>query len=214
MNEKTMAWETALQYVLDTTYAELERANLRWALIGSVASALQGCPVTPWDIDLLACTPDVVERFASLMSPHAATSPADAERRQVDWLSYLEEPVSVHRDDYGYLWHFGRWFVADFQVEMAHIAPPEGHPGTSWAGGIWEAGPKIWPHLRQVPFAGHQVPVVPLEIQLGTNLERGLQERVDQIVECLRQDEYDRKLLDRSLAPRYRDEIRRLLQGS
>lgn len=209
-----MAWKTALQCVLDASYAGLERAQLRWALIGSVASALQGCPVAPRDMDLLACTPEVVERFAGLMSPYAAASPADAERRQVDWLSSPEEPVAVHRDDYGYLWHFGRWFVADFQVEMAHIAPPDGKPVASWAGGIWEAGPEIWPHLRYVPFAGYPVPVVPLEIQLETSLERGLQERVGQIVDRLRQDGYDQELLDRRLAPRYRDEIQRLMQGS
>jgi hypothetical protein len=58
------------------------------------------------------------------------------------------------------------------------------------------------------------VPVVPLEIQLETNLERGLPDRVAQIVDRFRQDGYDRELLDHSLAPRYREEVLRLLHSS
>ena len=63
-------------------------------------------------------------------------------------------------------------YIDDFKVEAAHIEPPPGHPGAKDGVGIWEAGPEIWPYVQNVLFADYQVPVVPLEIQMGTTLQR------------------------------------------
>ena len=97
------------------------------------------------------------------------------------------------------MWHFGRWLVAGLKVEIAHIRAPEGFPTSKDGAGIWEAGPEIWPHLRRMPFAGHEVPVAPLEIQLETSLGRGLEERVAAITAVLRNQGYERELLERAL---------------
>jgi hypothetical protein len=49
-------------------------------------------------------------------------------------------------------------------------------------------------------YGGHPLPVVPLEIQLETNLNRGLEERSVEIVAVLRQRGYDSRLLQRALS--------------
>lgn len=62
-----MSWQQALEVVLQTIHSPLERDQLRWAVIGSVASTLQGCPFVPRDIDLLTISPEGVRQIAQLM---------------------------------------------------------------------------------------------------------------------------------------------------
>jgi hypothetical protein len=188
-----------LEKVLSLVHDALARDGVSWAVVGSAATALQGCEIVPRDLDLLAAQPDGVLRFAELMAPYTPATvaePADHDH----WRSSQACPLSVGPDDYGFTWWFGRWVVAGCKVEMAHIAPPPGHPTSGEDAGIWEAGPEIWPYIREVPFGGVQVPVVPLEIQLETCLRRGLAERVAEIVRVFRRAGYDRRLVEAALS--------------
>ncbi|MBN1483678.1 MAG: hypothetical protein JXA37_03065 [Chloroflexia bacterium] len=206
-----MDWRSALETVLQVVSEPLARERARWAVVGSVASALQGCPVQPGDIDFLALEPAGVYRFAELMAAYTPArwdEPVDAP----GWRSSAEKPLSVGPDDYGFFWHFARWFIDGVKVEIAHIAPPEHLPTSADAAGIWEAGPEIWPHLRQVAFAGYSLPVAPLEIQLQTNLQRGLAERAQQIVDLFARQGYDAALLQRSLSAANREAFERMLE--
>jgi len=184
----------------------------RCAVIGSVASALQGCQVQPRDLDLLAVRPEEVTRFAELMW---AYTPKDVEHSpgHADWLSSQETPLSIGPDDYGFVWHFGRWLVDGVKVEMAHIAPPKGLPMSADGAGIWEAGPESWPHIRMVSFGGRPVPVVPLEIQLETCLSRGLEDRVATIIAVLREGGYDRNLVEMALSRGHMEAFESLMAG-
>ena len=194
-----MSWELCLNTVLASAQPVFTGDELRCAVIGSVATALQGCRVTPRDIDLLAIEPGVAFRFADLMSAHAPEQcPHTSDH--ADWLSSAETPLSIGPDDYGFAWHFGRWLVEGVKVEIAHIVAPEGFPTSADGAGIWEAGPEIWPYVRRVSFGEHRVAVVPLEIQLGTNLSRGLEERTTEIVSVLKKKGYDRELVRRALS--------------
>ena len=194
-----MTWKMALEMVLSHAHSLFTGDEPRCAVIGSAASALQGCEVSPRDIDLLAIQPGVVYRFAELMTAH---TPPRCEHPpgHADWLSSVELPVSAGPDDYGFVWHFGRWLVESVKVEMAHIVAPEGFPTSEDGAGIWEAGPEIWPHLRRVSFACYQVRVVPLEIQLETSLQRGLEERLAAIQAVLQTEGADSGLLQRALS--------------
>ena len=206
-----MPWESTLQQVLDCSYAGLERAQIRWAVIGSPASALQGCRIVPRDIDILVMAPEYVRRFAEFMTSY--TPPVCAHSTdEDDWHSSREYPVDAGPDDYGFVWHFARWYVDGFKVEVAHILPPEGFPTASSGAGIWEAGSEIWPHVKRIPFAGYQVPVVPLEIQLETNLTRGLRERVQAIITVFQERGYDPTLARRSLRSSHREAVEKLIQ--
>ncbi len=193
-----MSWQLALNAILDLTQPLFAGDEPQCVIIGSVASALQGCQVSPGDIDVLAVKAEVVYRFAAQMSaytlPQCAYAPGDEK-----WLSSEEMLVSAGPDDYGFVWHFGRWEVDGVKVEIAHIVAPAGFPTSEDGAGIWEAGPEIWPLIRKVMFAGHAVPVVPLEVQLETNLSRGLEERSAEIIAVLHQRGYDRKLVQKAL---------------
>lgn len=194
-----MLWHRALEIVLQAIDEPLRRDQLRWAVIGSVASTLQGCHFAPGDIDILADAPETVGRIAKLMKPHtpqtAVAPPGDG-----NWLSSPELPVSIGPDPLGAVWHFSRWLVAGVKVEVAHIQAPKGFAAAADGAGIWEAGPEIWPHIRFVNFANFSVPVVPLEIQLQTNLGRGRTERCREIQRVLEENAHDRELLKESLA--------------
>jgi hypothetical protein len=205
-----MPWRSALETIVALAQPMLRGPHC--ALIGSAASALQGCRVVPGDIDLLAVDPEAVSCFAGLM---AAYTPPHGEHStdHARWLSSQETPLSTGPDDWGFFWHFGRWQVDGIKVEIAHIAAPEGAKTSADGAGIWEAGPEIWPHIRFVPLAGMSVPVVPLEIQLGTNLSRGLEERAAEIVAVLRRDGYDGELIHRALHSKHLPRFEATMKG-
>lgn len=205
-----MSWKLALNTVLDLAQPLFDGNTPQCAVIGSVATALQGCRVTPGDLDLLAIEPEVTFRFAELMSAHApelCQHPTD----HAEWLSSGETPLFIGLDDYGFTWHFGRWLVHGVKVEIAHIVAPEGFPTSEQGAGIWEAGPEIWPRIRTISYAGHRVPVVPLEIQVETTMQRGLEERTSELVSVLKQSGYDRELVQRALTAEHQQTFQALL---
>ena len=196
-----MAWQDTLRTFLELTYDTLEKEGLAWAVVGSTATALQGCRVQPHDLDLLARDPRSVFRCAELLAPFAAV-----ESTGDFFLSTRTVPVFVGPMG-GMDWHFARWMIAGLYVEVAHIAAPEGHDGFH-DGIVWECGPAIWPHVRREAFADYSVPVVPLEIQVGTSLGRGQtkhgedpMDRVREIARVFRASGYDRALLEWALSP-------------
>ena len=205
-----MDWQRVLEDVLGRVHPLLGQDESRWVVVGSVATVLQGCELTPGDIDVLAYRPEGVQRFAERM---AACTPPRCEHGtdHEDWYSSQEHLLSVGPDDYGFYWHFGRWFIEGVKVEIAHLTPPEGFPLSESGAGIWEGGAEIWPHVREVDFAGYRVPVVPLEIQLETSLGRGLEARVAEIVRVLRARGYDRDLIERSLRAKHQERFEALM---
>lgn len=206
-----MHWQSALEQVLEIIYTPLDHDRVRWAVIGSVASVLQGCQISPNDIDILAFNPQGVYCVAELMAGYAPPT-CEYPLGDIEWRSSEALPVSAGPDEYGFTWHFARWFVDDFRVEVAHIVAPEGFPTSNDGAGIWEAGPEIWPFIRTQPFAGYQLPVVPLEIQLETNLSRGLENRVGEIVAVFQENGYDCALIQKSLAKRHLKVLEGLMQ--
>lgn len=206
----TKAWEPILEAVLERVCPAEDEGSLRWAVIGSVATALQGCRVEPRDIDFLARQPDEVFRFAACMAVYAPPvcplPPGDPM-----WVASAERSVDVSTDAYGFRWHFARWIVDGVKVEVAHISPPPRFRTSADGAGIWEGGAEIWPHVVWTPFEGRTIPVVPLEIQLATNLSRGLENRVSEIVAVFRRRGYDRGLLDRALRVETRARVDALL---
>jgi hypothetical protein len=200
-----MSWQSALQTILHAAHDALERDGVQWAVAGSTATALQGCETSPKDIEILTMKPEAVVRFAELLSAFAAAE-CEVESPAVGpWRSTKDVPVFVG-SYWGLDWHFACWDLEDFEVEVVHIVAPDGHPAFRDSDGVWDCDPRIWPHVRRVPFAGYEVPVVPLEIQLETNMVRGqtmrgesLEGRISEIIRVLKENGYDRALLEWSL---------------
>ena len=115
-----MSWERCLNTVIAVAQPVFTGDDPRCAVIGSVATALQGCRVSPRDIDLLALEPGVPTRFAELMSaPAPEQCPHSPDH--ADGVSSKETPLWIGPDDYGVTWHLGRWW---------HRSPPGGtHDG-------------------------------------------------------------------------------------
>jgi len=199
-----MTWQEGLCTVLQYVYDPLEEEGVGWAVVGSTATVLQGCRLAPHGLNLLAQEPAGVYRFAELLRPSAGPdSPEVRERRGDICLSTPSVPVQIWRE-WGCLWHGAQGVIGDVGAGIVHIADPEGR---GFHGGVvWECGPALWSHLRRVAFAGYSVPVVPLEFQVGTNLDRGrtkhgedCMDRVREIARVFRENGYDRALLEWAL---------------
>jgi len=182
-----MAWQDTLRTFLELTYDTLEKAGVGWAVAGSTATALQGCRLTPHGLNLLVQEPRWVFRLAELLAP------------------FQTEPVQAFTE-WNHYWHTAGFVINGGGVGVAHLADPQGR---EFHGGVvWECGPAVWSHLRHVAFAGYSVPVVPLEFQVGTNLDRGrtkhgedTMNRVREIARVFRANGYDRALLEWALSP-------------
>ncbi|MFN3650585.1 MAG: hypothetical protein ACK47B_13495 [Armatimonadota bacterium] len=171
-------WEPALLRAARALNAP--GAGVEWVVVGSVASVVQGCEMTPRDLDLI---------FPSL----------DALRRAVVLLSQAEEvpsPEIVSQSfPGGFEWHKAQWSRDGFVTEAVFIASGGGIPDSPGGDGIWEGGRHIWSRLRRISFHGERIPVVPLEIQLESQLRRGVVDRAEVIGETLRFRGYDPELL-------------------
>jgi hypothetical protein len=197
-----MSWQSALTKTLEATYDRAQSEGLEWAVVGSAATALQGCRICPHDIDIITRIPEHVFRFAAFMRPFAAAECAAESPENGPWCSTQDKPVYVG-SYWGLDWHFARWEIDDTNVEIVHIVAPGGHQGFRNTNGVWECDPTVWPHVKTVAFAGRAVPVVPLEVQLETTMTRGytfsgesLEGRAIEMVRVLREEGCDRSLLE------------------
>ncbi len=195
--------EIALDKVLETTYNALKQRNIEWVIMGSVATFLQGIDVNPADIDILMKNPKGVYFFADLMSQYAIDKCKSEKNHQEDnWQSSKELPVAADEPNSSEAaWYFGRWYINNFKVEVAHIVPPSDYlknkrPNT----GIWEGGPEVWSFVKHINYKSYKLPVIPLEIQLQTNFNRNLESRINKIITLFNLNNYDQKLLEISLS--------------
>jgi len=193
-----MAWQDTLRTVLEYVYDPLEKEGVGWAVVGSTATALQGCRLTPHGLNLLAQEPAGVYRFAELLRPFAAPDSPEVRQGMGDvCLSTPSVPVQIWRE-WGSLWHGARFVINGGGVGVAHIAAPQVREFND-RGIVWENGPALWRHLRRVAFAGYSVPVVPLEFQVGTKHGEDCMGRVREIARVFRENGYDRALLEWAL---------------
>ncbi len=196
--------ERALDKVLGATYEGLSQSKTEWVIMGSIATYLQGIDVIPRDIDILVRSPEEVYYFAELMSEFAVKEcAAKASHQHDDWQSSVDRPVAADEPNPAQaVWYFGKWYINNFKVEVAHIVPPADYlKNKKPEAGIWEGGPEIWPYIRYVNYQQYRLPVVPLEIQLETNLRRDLSSRVKKIITSFKTGHYNKSLLVKSLSP-------------
>jgi len=176
-------------------------------ICGSMSTYLQGCRITPNDIDVLAGSQGTVEHIAELMTGYEVD---DSPSQDIgDWLSNKAQKVFVDLSDDGCeQWYMGRWVLGGVKIEVAHIVSESAVSHSRENGYIWENGPDMLPHVMTMGFNGYKIKLIPLEIQLTTNLQRGLEDRVNEIIRVLNEGGYDATLLKKAL-PR---ELYRLAQ--
>jgi hypothetical protein len=206
-------WEEALYVFLDETYDLLEDNEIEWAIIGSVATYLQKCRITPKDLDILVKDPKSVYFISELLKEFRDEKSIESFLDESDeeiWFSSKTKLVDESVDQSGFKWVFARYLIDNTQIEIAHITAPKDFK--MWTEGIWEADPGIWPHIKKISYIGAEIPVVPLEIQLETSLCRGFNDRVDHIISVMKEKGYNEDLLKKALDPKHFPEIYRKLK--
>jgi len=204
-------WKKALTTLIENIDEPLKKKGLKWAIMGSVATILQGCKLQPNDIDILVEKPKTVHTISSLLADFYGEKiegkPFDNKKK---WLSSKEQPVYEGLGPFGFSWVFAKLKINDFFVEVTHKLPYEDHPFRNNT--IWESGPNVWPYVKEVSFKEYQILVIPLEIQLETNFEREFENRIKQIIELFKKTEYDKKLVKEVLGDQYSNQFAELMK--
>ncbi|ULL19098.1 hypothetical protein DVH26_34505 [Paenibacillus sp. H1-7] len=190
-------WKHALTIVCER-YAQ-SKSRIEWILVGSVGSVLQGCNMTPGDLDIYTRHREGIKEFAELLQPYALETKS-VEPHGDRWLSSAVEPTFTQTFDSGFSWTKGRWNIDGFQVEAVHISNSAGIPDSLQGDGIWEGGQFIWSLYKNVNAGPCTVAVVPLEIQLESNLRRKRTDRIHSIMEALGQSGYSQELIEKALS--------------
>ncbi len=190
-------WECALAKVCEIYFQS--DINIKWILVGSVGSVLQGCDMEPGDVDIYVKHIEGVSQFAKLLNGFALSAKCE-NRSSNDWLSSKEEPVFNQTFPSGFTWTKARWEISGFNVEVVHISNPVGIPDSMTGDGMWEGGQYIWNHAKNVKIGEYIISTVPLEIQLESNLRRKRQERIDSILTTLKNYGYDKELIKKALS--------------
>lgn len=193
-----MTWDRALKAFCEI-YAE-SSMEVDWIVVGSVGSVLQGARMAPNDLDIYVHDSDDVARITSLLSRFNRKTKSELSYFDPEWLSSDEEPLFTQSFPSGFTWTKAKWKLEGFPVEVVQISNSAGIPDSESGEGIWEGGKYIWKTANKVDFAPFTVPVVPLEIQLESNVRRDRQDRMDAIVDALLTNGYDKELLSRALS--------------
>jgi len=170
-------WERALRHVTTT----LDGAGAPWLIVGSVASVLQGCEMTPRDLDILFTSRDDLARYAA----RAASLALD---------------IREERFPGGFEWHKAHHQVDGFTVDAVYIASGGGIPDAPDGAGVWEGGPHTWDLAGEARFGEFTVLVAPLEVQLESQLRRGCEDRAQAILAVLTRRGVDAAMLRHCLA--------------
>ncbi|MBN1330161.1 MAG: hypothetical protein JXA54_11865 [Candidatus Heimdallarchaeota archaeon] len=206
-----MYWRKSLSIFLRENYTFLNNYDFEWAIIGSVASVLQGCHLVPKDIDIVIDNPKTIQLLGERMKKYTEKENSAGDIFSSNWLSSRERLVFEGTDQWGFHWSYVAWKIARSEVQVAHISAPKEFQDKFK--GIWEAGPKIYPYLKQIHFDKYLIPVVPLEIQLETNMSRGLTERVQEILHIFQENGYDHQLLSIALDQNHLNEFESLMKN-
>ncbi|MFC4558404.1 hypothetical protein ACFO3D_09285 [Virgibacillus kekensis] len=191
-------WEAALKQILET-YNQSNQ-NIDWILVGSIGSVLQGCTFSPNDIDLYTKNVEGVHQFAELLDGFSLERKSPYDHNDINWLSSKEEKTFTQTFSWGFSWTKGRWVIKGAEVEVVSISESAGIPDSFDGDGIWEGGKYIWDLAKKVRIGEYEIPVVPLEIQLESNLRRERFERADEICRVLLQNGYDSDMLKKALS--------------
>lgn len=182
-----------------------------WILVGSLASVLQGADMEPNDVDIYVKSEEDVKTLSMLMYDYCQLDPIHVPISHPEWRSSVELPYLTQRMPSGFTWSKGRWTIHSVPLEVVQIFDSAGIPDSLEGEGIWEGGKYIWDYAKTVEFGKYNISVVPLEIQLESNLRRKREARARNIIAALEKNGYDKNLLKKAVSSKHFDEYRELL---
>ena len=102
----SMQWSKSLSIFLRKNYTFLNNYDFEWAIIGSVASVLQGCKLIPNDIDIIIDNPKTIHLLGERMMRYAEKEKSEGDIFTSKWLSSRQQPVFEGTDQWGFHWTY------------------------------------------------------------------------------------------------------------
>ncbi len=197
-----MGWRDTLRTVLQQTYEPLQQRKVDWMLVGSAASALRGVNLQPGDVDISTRTPDGVEAFRELLItyslPAGAMQVSSALTEPLpSWRSTHAQPMARWTEPNGNRHWLCRWPIGDTLVDVSCMVVLESRDKL-----VEYYGETVWQYVQHIQFEDWSVPIVPLEVQLAYVAKQGQVERIRKIADYLKQQGFDKDLLERALHDR------------
>ncbi|GIN38438.1 nucleotidyltransferase family protein [Heyndrickxia oleronia] len=183
--------------IVEVLSKEIIKNDIKFVFSGSVSTLLQGCKVEPGDIDILVSTSGDVKKIISLFSNYLEDE--ESEDTPESWMASKAKKLIRFEDPLKNNWTLSRFNINHIDIEIANIRPSIEEKYIKGTG-LWENGPHICTYIKHIPFRNIVVPVIPLEIQLETNLNRKKHDRVEKIINIFNIQGYDQELLDYSLS--------------
>jgi len=204
---------THIMDVAEIITRKLIQEDIRFVFAGSVSCLIQGCEIVPGDIDLLVSKSNDVYKIVSNLSEFINYNVIfhGEEATDENWLSTVTSPIRAFTDIADNNWTFARLMVHDIKLEVANIQPLIQNEYIHGSG-FWENGPLVWEHIKLVPYKDISLPVIPLEIQLETNMNRELESRIKEISRVFRTHGYNQWLVEHALNERNRARLQEILR--
>lgn len=205
-----MSWDHALKTFCDLYFKSDLDCN--WMIVGSVSSILQGAEMTPNDVDIYVADFNDLVQLSYMLEPYGLRTKSRYSYNDSNWLSSTEETYFTQTFPSGFTWSKGKWKINNFNVEIVQISNSAGIPDSDSGDGIWEGGKYIWSLAKHIDFYHYNIQIVPLEIQLESNVRRNRQDRVDAIIHALHKNGYDRSLLSKALSNKNKERFKDFCQ--
>jgi hypothetical protein len=205
-----LSWTESLRGICKCIFSSHNQPD--WILVGSVASILQGAEMIPNDIDIYTRSPEGVTRLSEILSTYNVEQRSEHSYHDTRWLSSHEETLFTQTFPSGFSWTKGKWLISSFPVEVVQISNSAGIPDSTTGEGIWEGGQYIWQYAKFAKFEDFVIPVVPLEIQLESNMRRDREERVQSILNTLQRNGYDNSLISKAISIKNLERVNGILQ--
>ncbi|MFD2699125.1 hypothetical protein ACFSVM_01470 [Paenibacillus shunpengii] len=201
-----------LMNVIELIARALNEEGVRYVFAGSLSSFIQGCKITPGDIDILVSKPEDVHNIGKIFEEFLTKDESldELNTSMEDWYSSASTPTRTFTDFSKNHWTFARLVVHGIVFEAACIQPPE-HIEYIHGSGFWENGPHVWEHIVSLPYKDMMLPVIPLEIQLETNMSRNIEERINKIISIFQTEGYNEQLVDYALNEKNRLRLKEIL---
>jgi hypothetical protein len=208
-----VASSTQTMKVVEIIARKLTNECVRYVFAGSVSSFIQGCEIAPGDIDLLVPESNDVHKVALILGEFINENSNNEETLDESWFSTVASPIKTFTDFADNQWTFARLMVHGMKLVVANIQSKIQNEYI-YGSGFWENGPQVWEHINFLPYLDLSLPVIPLEIQLETNMNRNLESRIKEISRVLQARGYNEGLINYALNEGNRVRFQEILKGS
>ena len=178
-------WVSIVQNIATVFGPTPNEGEVKYLIVGSVASVLQNCNFEPNDLDITFPDRENLNRGIHRLSTNMM----------------LKETDEINTESFGdFRWHISRSHLAETKCDLVYIERGGAIPDSDSGEGIWEGGKLIWHRHNIVRVGEHDIPVAPLPIQFESQVRRQHIDRAIEIKRVLNQVGYNIAEVKQSLS--------------